>query len=1093
MASNGSEGRPVPSGSVWTHGKRRRREAAAFARRRRGSECRWSRVLVPWVEGLEDRTVLSTVTWVGTNGGDWDAAANWSPAGVPTSGDDVVIKPSSAQTITHTQNQADSVLSLTTNSYATLDLTAGSLTVGNGTSTFGGPITVGSAATMAMAAGASVTIPVGETLTDDGTLSFAAGDTVSLPGNCCGTYGQLVVAGTLNVAGTTFNGGGPSITVDSGGTINPTGSTFNVVLVVPYNEVAALTNNVSFDQIEIESGTLSSGTLALNAIGTTTTHLSYAFPAGFKVGSDGTLTVAAGLPVTIPVGETVTDDGTMSFGSGDTVSLPGNCCGTYGQLVVAGTLNAAGTTFNGGGPSVTVDNGGVIDPTGSAFNVGLFVPYNDVPALTNNVSFDQIYIESGTLSSGTLALNAIGTTTTNLSYSFPSGFTVGPAGTLTVAAGLPVTIPIGETVTDDGTMSFGSGDTVSLPASCCGSYGQLVVAGILNATSTTFNGGTPSVIVNNGGVIDPTGSAFNVGLFVPYNDVPALTNNVSFDQIYIDSGILSSGTLALNAIGTVTTNLSYSFPSGFTVASGGTLTVAAGLPVTIPVGETVTDDGTVSFGSGDTVSLPASCCGSYGQLIVAGTLNATSTTFDGGTPSITVNSGGVIDPTDSTFNVGLYVPYNDVPALSNNLSFDQIYIESGTLSSGTLALNSIGTNTTNLSYIFSGGFTVGSGSTLAVGPGVPVTISYGETLTDNGMVTFASDDTVTLAANCCGSTGEVVVAGILNAAGTTFTGSSSNITVNSGGSITAVTSTFGMKQLVLNAGSSATLHFDTFTGQLALNSGMTSINIAGNNLSGVGANGVIATGTATAHIPLEENYWATTDPTAIGALILDHNDDATRPYIDFQSATEPVWSNNSGTIASPVTVIYSPSSQNIPLTAAVETTGGIPITGGQETFTILNSSGQQVGQTTVPENVVSGSVSATYSLPGGTSIGQYTIEAEYSGDTTFPASTDTSQLLTVTPLAGQVAITSPALNMVAGTMEPVTVQLEDSNGNPGATSTSDQTISLGTTSTAGVFYVNQAGDTPITSVVIPAGESSATVYSADTLAAARRSPPPTPP
>src|SRR5271157_3349972 len=39
-------------------------------------------------------------------------------------------------------------------------------------------------------------------------------------------------------------------------------------------------------------------------------------------------------------------------------------------------------------------------------------------------------------------------------------------------------------------------------------------------------------------------------------------------------------------------------------------------------------------------------------------------------------------------------------------------------------------------------------------------------------------------------------------------------------------------------------------------------------------------------INLVNNYWATTDPTAIGKLILDHLDDPTRPTVDFQ----PLWS-----------------------------------------------------------------------------------------------------------------------------------------------------------------------------------------------------------
>ena len=87
---------------------------------------------MPRFEGLEDRTVLSPVMWVGPNGGDWDTPSNWSPVGVPTSGEDVEIEPSSAETILHGMNQSDSVLSLTTNSNATLNVNAGTLNIGAG-------------------------------------------------------------------------------------------------------------------------------------------------------------------------------------------------------------------------------------------------------------------------------------------------------------------------------------------------------------------------------------------------------------------------------------------------------------------------------------------------------------------------------------------------------------------------------------------------------------------------------------------------------------------------------------------------------------------------------------------------------------------------------------------------------------------------------------------------------------------------------------------------------------------------------------------------------------------------------------------------
>ncbi len=678
---------------------------------------------------------------------------------------------------------------------------------------------------------------------------------------------------------------------------------------------------------------------------------------------------------------------------------------------------------------------------------------------------------------------------------------MGATATVSVASGASVQMPAGETLTDGGTLSFDD-DTVTMGAGCCAQIGTIVVNGTLTATGTTFanSGDGGSIEVKSGGTITPTDSTFQATLFVPYNDVAFLAagNNLSFGQIEIDPGILpSDDELDLDLIGTDTTNLTYLFPGNFTVDSGAILKVGANVPVQIPAygaladDVTLTDDGALSFSAGDTVTMGAGCCAASAELVVAGTMTATGTNFintgDGG--SIMVNSDGTITPTDSTFGMPLFVPYNDVASLAagDNSSFDQIEIDPGTLPGGDeLDLDLIGTDTANLSYIFAGDFTVEPGATLDVGANVPVQIpgygalANGVTLTDDGALSFAAGDTVAMGAGCCAFGGELIVAGTMTATGTTFSnaGDGGSIMVNSGGTITASDSTFSQGPFTLNSGSVATLHFNTFSDHFSINSS-TTINIVGNDFSGVGSEGVIATGTSTAQIPLTENYWGTTDPTAIQDLILDHYQaPTTRPTIVFQ----PFWSSNSGTIASPVTVIYSSSQQNVTLTAAVSTTGGIPISGGTETFTILNSSNQQVGQTTAPANVSNGSVSSVYTLPGGTAVGQYTIEASFSGGGGYPASTDTSQLLTITPAASQVAITSTALNQLAGILGAVTVSLEDSNGNTGATSTTAQTISLGTTSADGTFYASSAGGAALTSVVIPAGQSSVTIYYEDTLA-----------
>ena len=102
----------------------------------------------------------------------------------------------------------------------------------------------------------------------------------------------------------------------------------------------------------------------------------------------------------------------------------------------------------------------------------------------------------------------------------------------------------------------------------------------------------------------------------------------------------------------------------------------------------------------------------------------------------------------------------------------------------------------------------------------------------------------------------------------------------------------------------------------------------------------------------------------------------------------------------------------------MSTTGGIPITGGTETFTILNGT-QMIGQTTLAATVANGTVSASTRCRAVLLWAQYTIQAEYSGYGGYPASTDTSQTLTVSKApASQVAITNSPLSLVAGTRGP---------------------------------------------------------------------------
>ena len=237
------------------------------------------------------------------------------------------------------------------------------------------------------------------------------------------------------------------------------------------------------------------------------------------------------------------------------------------------------------------------------------------------------------------------------------------------------------------------------------------------------------------------------------------------------------------------------------------------------------------------------------------------------------------------FDLPVYLPATDVQYLSgtgsNNLSFEQINILGGTLTSGqTLALNAIGTATTaNLQYVFPNNFTVNAGATMNVAPNVSVILqpAYNTalTVTDNGTITFNSGDTVNFADAAYSPTVLLSVnsGGVLNASGTAFhaasTGNSTQLYVGAGGQLTASISTFALTSVNLTAGSTDTIQFSAFATQLAINSGA-SVTVNSDDFSSSSAT-VVVSGDPNATINLENNYWGTTVTAQIAAKITDRN------------------------------------------------------------------------------------------------------------------------------------------------------------------------------------------------------------------------------
>ena len=140
------------------------------------------------------------------------------------------------------------------------------------------------------------------------------------------------------------------------------------------------------------------------------------------------------------------------------------------------------------------------------------------------------------------------------------------------------------------------------------------------------------------------------------------------------------------------------------------------------------------------------------------------------------------------------------------------------------------------------------------------------------------------------------------------------------------------------------------------------------------------------------------------------------------------------TAATSATTTFSASNQTVSLSASVTSAAGI-VNEGTETFTIL--SGRQPSVRPPLPTSPSGAVTASYTLPGGTPGGTYTIQAVYNGTADYGSSTDTSQSLTINAAATTLATASAST-----TFSPV-----------------EQNVSLSTTVTSTAGTVNEGTET----------------------------------
>ena len=384
---------------------------------------------------MEQRVALSTITWnlaTAGGGGDWDRGANWVGGNVPGPSDTAIIpKLRTTGAVYLNKNQSDVVGGLTTDSSVTFKVITGSLSfTAASTSTFGGPVTIITGASMSFGDGANLTIAAGQTLTVSGALTFNTGDQVSLTPDYQRPT-RIVVSGTLTATTSSFtasNSYSSSLLLNVTGHLIASNCTFsltqvvldtnylksgdlignvfanNTTLVVPYRWVKYLTQNTSFYDIAINPNTIFSGTLALDAIGTDTTNLRYVFPGGFTIAGSATVNVGPNVTVVIPSNQTLTVSGSLNFNTGDQVSLTPDTQ-QPSQIIVGGTLSATGSSFtasNSDYSAILVNSGGNLQAYNCPFNLSNITLGSGASAtmsadrLGNSTTTTQLAIDSNT-------------------------------------------------------------------------------------------------------------------------------------------------------------------------------------------------------------------------------------------------------------------------------------------------------------------------------------------------------------------------------------------------------------------------------------------------------------------------------------------------------------------------------------------------------------------------------------------------------------------------------------------------------------------------------------------------------------------------
>ncbi|MCL4207851.1 MAG: autotransporter-associated beta strand repeat-containing protein, partial [Pirellulaceae bacterium] len=633
------------------------------------------------VEALEDRRLLAT--WIGGSSGNWNVAANWSPANVPDGdvpGETAVFNTASTVTL-------DVDLAAAANPIAVQFDTGSAVTIPATTNGINVSTVTQDAGTNSI--GAVLSGATGSVVVNAGNLTLTAANTYG--GGTTVSAGSANVTATVNTTQNSVGTG--AVSIDSGSTLqlNNTNTSSTAVTIGNTFTGAGLL------KLNFAAGTTARSTTMNNVTGFAgTIQLSNAGVTGDKWNVAGI--TAGSAAVQIDSGSQLfINTGASTFGS-VAVTGTGNS-ENRGAIRLANTLNGSISLL---GNTTIGTEGGILSGNISSGAAGTQTLTLGTSNSTGNATLSG-NIGGGT---GTLALTKAqaGTTTLSGTNSYDGGTTInagaivfnspaaiaGTGRTVTVnaggvaSAGYAIDQAFVDRIVQSSAGAVGlhvaSANNVSLagfPSASLGATAAVTYSGTLTPDSSAYRlgGGTAAGSLTISPVLGDSGGPTSL------TKVGTDTVVLGAAETYTGSTAVNAGTLQVSTGGSITGTSALAIDAGtFQIVNGASVAVTGGVTNGTGAGSLFMDEGTMTIGNGLDV-----------DTLRVGNMDANS-----GTSNLTV-SGGTVVIGSGTQNMDLAVRSNSLGSSqsAHNATLDLASADSVTINVASLRIGNIIGNPSN--------------------------------------------------------------------------------------------------------------------------------------------------------------------------------------------------------------------------------------------------------------------------------------------------------------------------------------------------------------------------------------------------------------